>query len=60
MEKLIDVRQLAEILCVKPSTIYGWIHEDSIPYYKINRLVRFNLREIMEWLRQKNSRKIKR
>ena len=57
MEKLVDIERLSELLSVKVSTIYGWVHEDYIPYYKINRLVRFDPTEIREWLRKKNSRK---
>jgi len=57
MQKFVDIKELAEILSVKTSTIYSWVHEDSIPYYKINRLVRFNLSEIMEWLNKKNKNK---
>lgn len=49
MEKLIDIHQLCEVLHVKPSTIYGWIHEKKIPYYKLNNLVRFDEKEISEW-----------
>lgn len=53
MENLIDIHQLSEFLCVKPATIYGWIHEERIPYYKLNNLVRFNVQEISEWLAKK-------
>ena len=53
MENLINISQLSELLCVKPATIYGWIHEERIPYYKLNNLVRFNVQEILEWLSKK-------
>ena len=56
MENFIDINQLSTLLSVKPATIYGWIHEERIPYYKINRLVRFNLKEISEWLEKKKYR----
>ena len=53
MDRLLDVNQLSELLQVKPSTIYGWVHEDHIPYYKINRLVRFSEKEVANWLKEK-------
>lgn len=56
MDHFIDINQLSEFLNVKPATIYSWIHEERIPYYKINRLVRFNLKEIVEWLEKKKYR----
>jgi hypothetical protein len=34
-------------------TIYGWIHEGMIPYYKLGRLVRFSERERQEWLNKR-------
>lgn len=56
MKSLIDINALAEKLCVKPMTIYGWIHEGVIPHLKLGRLVRFDEDMIEEWL---NNRKIK-
>ena len=56
MKRLIDINALAEKLCVKPMTIYGWIHEGTIPHFKLGRLVRFDEDMIDEWL---NNRKIK-
>jgi excisionase family DNA binding protein len=53
MEKFLDINKLAELLNVKPATIYSWIHEGYIPYYKINRLVRFKEKEIEAWLKEK-------
>ncbi|MCK4351861.1 helix-turn-helix domain-containing protein [candidate division WOR-3 bacterium] len=53
MEKLLDISQLSEFLSVKQGTIYWWVSIDYIPYYKINRLVRFKKEEIMEWLKKK-------
>jgi len=56
MEQLMDIMTLANILNVKPMTIYGWIHEGTIPHLKLGRLVRFDEREIRDWL---SKRKVK-
>ena len=53
MDSFIDVPQISKLLNVRPMTIYGWIHEGLIPYYKLGRLVRFNEREIQEWLNKR-------
>lgn len=51
--KLIDVQTLSDMIAVKPSTIYDWVHRKEIPYYKIGHLVRFDSKAILEWLTAK-------
>jgi excisionase family DNA binding protein len=55
--RLIDIQTLSTMLSVKPKTIYDWIRKDKIPFYKMNRLVRFNYDEILRWLREKKYKK---
>jgi len=57
MERLLNIKELSQLLSVKEGTIYAWVHEDLIPYYKLNRLVRFRESEINEWLKKKQRRK---
>jgi excisionase family DNA binding protein len=59
MERLLNIIELSNLLSVKQSTIYDWVHKDLIPHIKLNRLVRFRESEINEWLKTKNSRKHK-
>lgn len=50
---LIDVSALADLLGVRPNTVYRWLHrydETRLPHYKIGHLVRFDTREIDDWL----------
>ena len=54
MDRLLDVNQVAELLNVKPATIYGWVHDGLIPHYKIHRLVRFDEGEVVRWLKGKH------
>jgi len=49
---LVDVRALSEMLSVKQGTIYKWVAEGRIPYYRLGRLVRFDPAEVMAWVRQ--------
>ncbi len=54
MEKrFLGIKQLAEYLGVRESTLYAWVHTRQIPYYKIGRLVKFKLFEIDRWLEEK-------
>ena len=53
--ELIDVQTLSKLLSVKPKTIYDWVHENKIPHYKLGKLVRFNMEEILKWLKEKKA-----
>lgn len=50
MEKLINVKQVSELLEVHVSTVYDWVNRGSIPYVKLGRLVRFKKAEIFRWI----------
>jgi excisionase family DNA binding protein len=51
--KLLNMRQLSELLNVKPKTIYDWVHRNCIPYHKLQGLLRFKEKEILRWLESK-------
>ncbi len=54
MEKrFISPIELAEYTGLKPDTIYSWIWKRKIPYCKMGRLVKFDLREIDKWIEEK-------
>ena len=40
--KLIDIKELSQILNIKASTIYQWVELAKIPHYKLNDAVRFD------------------
>ena len=48
--KLLDIREVAELLNVKPSWVRSAIFKRKIPYLKVGKLVRFNEIEIKNWL----------
>ena len=48
--KLLNVQEVAELLGVKKSTIYQWIHQGFIPHVKIGKLVRLKPDVVMKWL----------
>lgn len=50
MEKLLTARQVSELLEVKISTVYDWVHRGVIPYVKLGRLLRFKKTEIFRWV----------
>lgn len=50
MEKLLTARQVSDLLEVKISTVYDWVHRAVIPYVKLNRLVRFKKTDVFRWV----------
>ena len=48
--RLLNVRELSEILHVAQPTLYEWVRKKRIPYIKIGACIRFNPSKIDEWL----------
>lgn len=48
--KLVGIEKIAEILDTSPKTIYDWTATRRIPHYKLGRLVKFDVDEVMAWL----------
>ncbi len=47
---LLTIKDLAEQLNIKPATLYAWAAQGKIPCRKIHGLVRFDQRDIDQWL----------
>ena len=54
-DRLIDIKELAKILNVPVSWIYQRtrLGVEAIPHIKVGKYVRFNLQEVVEFLRNK-------
>jgi len=50
---LVDIRVLADYLGISPDTVYTMVSQRRIPYVKVGRLLRFDLKVIEEWIKQK-------
>jgi excisionase family DNA binding protein len=50
MNRLLTCNEVANLLGVKPSTIYQWTHQGYIPHIKLGRVVRFRQDDIAKWL----------
>lgn len=49
--KLLSVKEICALIQAKPSTIYQWAELGQIPCFKINGLLRFEEKEILDWLK---------
>ena len=56
MERLLTAKQVSELIEVKPSTVYQWVHVGLIPYVKLGKCVRFKKAELFRWI-DKNHRR---
>ena len=41
---------MSEHLKVTVNTLYSWVHNGTIPFYKLNGLIRFDMAEIEGWV----------
>ena len=58
MEKLLNPLQLAEILGVRPGTVYSWLSRGvNIPHVKIEGTVRFREKAIEAWILEREREK---
>ncbi len=61
MERLLSPRQLADVLNVKPGTIYSWLSRGiDLPHMKIEGTVRFREKAIQEWILAKEKERKRR
>jgi excisionase family DNA binding protein len=61
VEKLLTAAQLADILNVRPGTVYSWLSRGiDIPHVKIAGTVRFREKAIQDWLLKKEQEKKRR
>ena len=51
--KLINVKQVSELIGVQPLTIYRWAKVGKIPHIRIgNGSLRFDIGDIQNWINQ--------
>ncbi|MCH7504278.1 helix-turn-helix domain-containing protein [PVC group bacterium] len=54
MEKrYISSQELSDFIGVKPQTLRKWVCYRKIPFFKVGRMVKFDLREIEKWMEKK-------
>ncbi len=51
--KLLTVKEVAELLRAKPSTIYQWAEQGLMPSLKLNGVRRFDEADVIGWIKNK-------
>ncbi|MFA5858406.1 MAG: helix-turn-helix domain-containing protein [Elusimicrobiota bacterium] len=49
-QKLLSITEVSEYLGLSKNTIYSWIWQRKIPYVKCGRLVKFDKKDIDQWI----------
>jgi len=60
MRKLLDAEGLAAAIGCKKPTVRSWTRYTDIPRYKASRLVRFDLDEVLAWIKAGGPRRTSR
>lgn len=54
MNNLLTVDEVADFLQVSRATVYNLIKQKELPYIKIGRSTRFDLKSVSEWIKSQN------
>lgn len=57
MEKLLTVKEVSELFGVTETTVRRWVMENKIPSYLIGGARRFNLQEVLEYVKEGANKK---
>lgn len=50
--QILTVKEVSEMLKIKPSTVYAWAEQGIMPCIKINGTLRFDENDILTWLKR--------
>lgn len=49
-KRLLNIAEAADYLGIKVGTLYNWVNQKKIPYFKIGRLVKFSLAGLEDFI----------
>ncbi len=47
---ILTVKEVADLLKIKTSTVYAWAEQRKIPCYRLNGSLRFHKEDLTRWL----------
>ncbi len=57
-KRYLGMVECSEYIGVTKGTLYAWVSRKRIPYIKIGKLVKFDLKEIEHWVRVRRIKEI--
>ena len=55
-QRIVSIEELSEYLGMPKGTLYHWVSQRRIPFVKLGRSTRFDMREIDGWLASRTFR----
>jgi excisionase family DNA binding protein len=52
-KRFIGIKECSKYLDVAVGTLYDWVYKKKIPHVKLGRLVKFDLRKLEAWIKEK-------
>ena len=53
--ELLSPKDLAKLLKVSKQVIYSWVEKGAIPFYRLEKCIRFDPGEIEKWVRERQN-----
>ena len=57
-KRFLSMNECSEFLGVTKGTLYVWVCHKRIPYLKMGKLVKFDMKEIDHWLKDKRIKEV--
>ena len=57
-DELLNVDGAAKFLGLSKETVYGYVHDQAIPFSKVRKKLYFSRRKLMEWVESKTRKTI--
>lgn len=51
--ELLSPKDLAKLLKVSKQAVYAWVENKTIPFYRMEKCIRFDPGEIEEWVKER-------
>ena len=51
-KRLINIKELSKFLGVSVNTLYAWVNQHKIPFVKCNGIIRFDMKDIEDWIEE--------
>ena len=53
-KNIVGIQAVADYLKISKNTVYSWVWQKRIPYYKVGRLLKFDLMKVDKWLESRS------
>ena len=52
MESLLNPQQVADLLAVKPITVYKWVNRGLLAHHRLGKCIRFKLEDVEKFVEE--------